>query len=94
MKMADPTGHSFTLQTQDIFRAVNLHDEFVEDELLMQEVQQYDCIWNTSSRAYKENPKKQEAGRKIAIALGQNGKYSLTSFIRHINYQKFRLAFS
>ena len=30
----------------------------VEDELLVQEVQKYHCVWNISSRAYKENPKK------------------------------------
>ena len=33
----------------------------VEDEQLVEAVQAYQCIWDTSSRAYKELPKEQNA---------------------------------
>ena len=36
---------------------------------LVEEVRNYPCLWDVTSRAFKENRKKQEAWRRISIKL-------------------------
>ncbi|XP_065056835.1 uncharacterized protein LOC135685032 [Rhopilema esculentum] len=42
------------------------------DELLINEVQLYRCLWDPRARAYKETPKKNEAWKQISTKLGKN----------------------
>ena len=43
---------------------------YIDDELLVQEVQENRCLWDTSTRSFKENNKKMEAWKNIALKLG------------------------
>ena len=40
---------------------------------LIEEVRSYDCLWNTTCRAFKETPKKAEAWRQISAKLNMEG---------------------
>lgn len=44
------------------------------DELLINEIRTYRCLWDTKCRAYKDIPKKIEAWRIISTKLGKGGK--------------------
>ena len=45
------------------------------DELLINEVKSYRCIWDTKCHAFKEAPKKNEAWKIIAFKLSRPGRY-------------------
>ena len=45
-----------------------------DDEMLINEVKSYRCLWDTKCRSYKENPKKAEAWRAIASKLQRSGE--------------------
>ena len=62
----DATGHQFQLQE------VQHHSKNWEVDLI-EEVRNYDCLWNTTSRAFKETPKKAEAWRQISAKLNIEG---------------------
>ena len=47
-------------------------DGYINDELV-QLVQEHRCLWDTSSRSFKENNMKLEAWKNITEVLGQNG---------------------
>ena len=49
-----------------------LFNEDPIDELLINEVQFYRCLWDPRSRAYKETPKKAEAWKQISVTLGKS----------------------
>ena len=40
---------------------------------LIEEVRSYNCLWNTTCRAFKETPKKAEAWRQISAKLNMEG---------------------
>ena len=44
------------------------------DELLINEVKSYKCLWDPRCRAYKETPKKLEAWKIISIKLSKSGE--------------------
>ena len=39
----------------------------------IEEVRSYDCLWNTTCRAFRETPKKAEAWRQISAKLNMEG---------------------
>ena len=41
---------------------------------LVDQMQNYRCIWDTSCRSFKETNKKQQAWRELAVSLKENGK--------------------
>ena len=43
------------------------------DEILVEEVRQFRCLWDTSCRAYKDGMKKQQAWREISAKFGASG---------------------
>ena len=43
---------------------------------LIEEVRSYPCLWNTTSRSFKETPKEGEAWRRISASINISGKYS------------------
>ena len=50
------------------------HDDKDLDELLINEVKSYKCLWDPRCRAYKETPKKMEAWKIISIKLSKSGE--------------------
>ena len=42
--------------------------------ILIEEVRKYPCIWDITSKAHKEKPKKVEAWRRISASMQQPGK--------------------
>ena len=51
------------------------------DEILINEVRQFRCLWDTRSRSYKENPKKTEAWKTISKRLGIHGETLFCSLL-------------
>ena len=43
--------------------------------LSIEEVRKYQCIWNTTSRSFKETPKNAEAWRRVSVAMKMEGKF-------------------
>ena len=43
--------------------------------MLIEEVRKYQCIWNTTCRSFKETPKKDEAWRRVSVAMKMEGKF-------------------
>ena len=48
-------------------------DDVDIDELLINEIKSYKCLWDTSCRSYKEKPKKDESWRLISAKLQTEG---------------------
>ena len=70
--------HSIGMLPDDILDENSQQDGLVstvEDERLVEAVQAYHCIWDTSCRSYKELPKKLQAWKQISLKHGQNGLY-------------------
>ena len=63
--LALQVSDSSTIRSADV-------DGYIDDELV-QLVQEHRCLWDTSSRSFKENNKKLEAWKNITEVLGQNG---------------------
>ena len=49
-------------------------DEIDEDELLINEVRSFRCLWDTKCRAYKDTPKKTQAWKSITTKLRKPGE--------------------
>jgi len=47
------------------------------DELLINSVQQYPCLYNNKLKEFKDNRMKTNAWRKVAEELDSNGKYTI-----------------
>jgi hypothetical protein len=46
---------------------------------LIEEVRRFPCLWDTTTRAYKETPLKVEAWRQISTLLNVDGKLFILS---------------
>ena len=44
------------------------------EEMLVEEVQKYNCLWNTKSSSFKDNQKKCQAWQNISNKLGEDGE--------------------
>ena len=55
------------------------------EEILINEIRNYGCIWNTSQRAYRETTKAKEAWKLIATKLGKEGIYAFSYVQFHHN---------
>ena len=49
-------------------------------EEFIDEIKGYPCLWNTTLRAYKEQPKRKVAWTAISNKLGKDGEY--TTYIK------------
>ena len=49
-------------------------EEKDDDELLINEVRNFRCLWDTKCRGYKDTPKKTQAWKQIAGRLGKSGE--------------------
>ena len=47
-------------------------------------IKDYGCVWDVACRAFKENPKKQQAWKEIAMKLKQDGKLAFLRLARHL----------
>ena len=58
--------------SDDLDQTQLLQDQWTE-EILVEEVRQFRCLWDTSCRAYKDGMKKQQAWREISAKFGASG---------------------
>ncbi len=63
--LAGASSYDFDLETQIQYKWTK--------ERFVVEVRQYQCLWDTSCRAYKDGMKKQQAWREISAKLGASG---------------------
>lgn len=71
----------------------------IDDELLINEARNYRCLWDTSTRAFKDNNKKNEAWKTMASKLESDGKsflfsHDISQLFLSISKKTFRLFLS
>lgn len=67
------TPNTTATMEDDYSEELNSVEEKDNDELLINEVRSFRCLWDTKCRGYKDTPKKTQAWKQIAIKLGRTG---------------------
>ena len=76
----DPSNVSFEEDSQSFSKSFSadcsdVPDGVLNEELLVEEIRKYECIWNTRCRGYKDSTKKNNAWSELASLFGKEGKY-------------------